>query len=415
VVAVVVLLSAAPARAQGPAAPALPDDVLARAASPDPAERMAAATSLGARPTPAATNLLVVLLSRDVDPRVRAWAATVLGGTRNADALPSLELAAGYDWDPGVRAAAAAARDALAPFARRPKLAAGLSVLCPGCGYFYLRRPERAAAFLGAGAALFGAAYAVVENTPADPFGNHPDGRALPLELGLQNLWFYGIFATYRDARLARGDAGARFPVARDELGDLVIAPFNPNVVKSPYVWAGLPALLGAAVGWGYLVSRFTSISMQTSTRSLGDPGGVTFFGRRYGTGAGFALGETYNLALYDPVAVGEESLFRGVVQAGLSETSLGLWGGWAVGSAIFGGLHSFNFIGEEQGFETAAVAVPFITLTGSYLGYVFIKQHFSLRTGVAIHFWYDFALATLDFIADPDHQPFVVRVALPF
>jgi len=40
---------------------------------------------------------------------------------------------------------------------------------------------------------------------------------------------------------------------------------------------------------------------------------------------------------------------------------------------------------------------------------------NFSLETSVAIHFWYDFALATLDFMADPDHQPFVLRFGMPF
>jgi membrane protease YdiL (CAAX protease family) len=355
------------------------------------------------------------MLGRDIDPHVRAWAASALGASRNPDFIPALEWAARADYDAYVRAAAEAAARALRPFAHRPKVAAGFSVLCPGCGYFYLRDPTRAVAYLGAAGALLGAALLVQDQTPVDDSGGHPDGRAMPLEMAIQELWFYGIFASYRDARLARDDAGARYPVAREHLTEMVIAPFNPHVLKSPYVWAGLPVLIGAAVGYGVLVSHFVSIDNGPPTRSLGDPGGVRFFGHHYGTAAGFALGSGYNATLYDMVAVGEESLFRGVVQSGLSETSLGLWGGWAVGSAIFGGIHAFNFIGEEQGFKTAAVAVPYITLTGSYLGYVFIKKDFSLLTGVAIHFWYDFALATIDFIADPDHQPFVARVAFPF
>ena len=53
----------------------------------------------------------------------------------------------------------------------------------------------------------------------------------------------------------------------------------------------------------------------------------MTFFGRRYSTGAGFALGSAFNASVYLPVAVGEEAFFRGTLQAGLSETSLGLWG----------------------------------------------------------------------------------------
>jgi membrane protease YdiL (CAAX protease family) len=147
----------------------------------------------------------------------------------------------------------------------------------------------------------------------------------------------------------------------------------------------------------------------------LGDGGGVRFFGRQYGTGTGFALGEAYNVSLYLPVGVGEEALFRGVIQSGLSETPLGLWGGWAVGSAIFGAAHTFNFIGDTNGVREAALAVPYLMLTGSYLGFVYVRTNFSLLTGAAIHFWYDFALSTVDFIADPDHQPFVARFSTPF
>ena len=149
--------------------------------------------------------------------------------------------------------------------------------------------------------------------------------------------------------------------------------------------------------------------------RTLGDPGGVRFFGRQYGTGAGFALGEAYNLSLFLPVGVGEEALFRGVIQAGLSETSLDLWGGWALASVIFGGAHVFNFIGSGDGWRTAALAVPYLMASGGYLGLVYIETGFSLRAGAAVHFWYDFLLSTLDFIADPDHQPFVMRFATPF
>ena len=49
------------------------------------------------------------------------------------------------------------------------------------------------------------------------------------------------------------------------------------------------------------------------------------------------------------------------------------------------------------------------------HLGYVFIRQNFSLAASTAIHFWYDFGLSTLGFIFDPDNQPFNVRIGLPF
>src|SRR6266404_2159833 len=69
-------------------------------------------------------------------PRVRAASARALGATRNPDYAEVLKYASQADADPGVRTAAAQAYEVLWPYGKRVKLAAGLSVLCPGCGFF---------------------------------------------------------------------------------------------------------------------------------------------------------------------------------------------------------------------------------------------------------------------------------------
>jgi hypothetical protein len=414
------LALSAPARAQvggGMAAP-VPAEVLSRAAAPDVATRQGAIASLQAIETPAAWELVLAMLQRDLDPLVRASAALALGTSHDPAFASALAYAVGADPDASVRAAAAASQAAVAPFGKRPKVAAGFSVLCPGCGYFYLGQADRAVGFLGGAAGLLAAGYVVLEESPLVTDGrsvSHAGGRATPLFMAAQNLWFYGIYASYRDARLARGDFGAHHPVAREDLGDLLFAPFNPHVLKSPWVWAGLPIMVGAAAGASYLIARASSEPMASSMRTLADPGGVQFFGHHYGTGTGVALVSAYNTSLYLPVGAGEEALFRGVVQAGLSETSLSVWGGWAVGSAIFGAAHTFNFIGDANGGRTAALAVPYLMVTGSYLGFLYVHTNFSLRAGTAVHFWYDFLLGTIDFVTDPDHQPFIARFAMPF
>jgi membrane protease YdiL (CAAX protease family) len=418
-VIVAALATAAGAAEPSSRAAPVPTDLVARAADPDVATRLAAIASLAALATPAAFELELAMLQRDVHPRVRAAAAAALGDSHDPAFEPALRYASRADPDPDVRANAAASRERVAPFAKRPKMAAGLSVLCPGCGYFYLGRPEQAIAYLGAGAGLLATGLAVLDGSPSvlDSQGNvtHDGGRSQPFFNAIQNLWFYGVYATYRDARLARGDLGARYPVAKEQLPDLLAAPFSPRVLKSPWVWAGVPTMLGVALGAGTLISRATSSHDTTTvTRSLADGGGVQFFGKHYGTATGVALGETYNVGMYLPVAVGEEALFRGTVQAGLSE-SMGQWGGWALGSAIFGAAHTFNFIGDTNGVKEAALAVPYLMVTGSYLGFLYIHSDFSLLRGVAVHFWYDFLLATFDFVADPDHQPFVMRFGMPF
>jgi len=397
--------------------PWLPPALLARAASMQPAERVAAAAELAELRTMRAENLLVVMLQRDYDPGVRAAAARALGTTHNPEHIQALRWAADSDQGPGVREAATRAADALTPFAVSPKWAAAYSTLCPGCGYFYLHRKVRAATYLGSASAMVLLALHVEEDNPTTPNGLRLQDHDDPLDqltvAAVQNLWFYGIFAAYRDARVARADLGYRYPVAKEQMADLLAAPFNPRVLKSPWVWAGVPALLGA----GVLLTRLVSPTVfGAGSRSLTDGKGVNFFGYHYGTAGGVALGETYDAGLYLPVAVGEESLFRGVIQAGLSETSLGLWGGWAAASAIFGGAHVFNYLdGSRDEFRRAGYAVPYLMATGGYLGMVFIKSDFSLLGNTAVHFWYDFLLGTISFIADPEHQPWVVQFGMPF
>jgi len=65
----------------------VPEDVLARAAALDVETRVDAIGSLRALATPAAWNLVLALLQRDVDPRVRAAAARALGASHDTDAL----------------------------------------------------------------------------------------------------------------------------------------------------------------------------------------------------------------------------------------------------------------------------------------------------------------------------------------
>jgi membrane protease YdiL (CAAX protease family) len=388
-------------------------------ASPDGSVRLAAVPVLGQLWTIHARERLMLMARADGDPRVRASAVRVLATTRDPGFRPLLRSIATNDPDPSVRQEAAGADAQLEAFSRRPRSAAGFSLLCPGCGYFYLRQPKRAAAYLGATGALLGAGVALLAGGGSDPLPGQSGPRrepttaplAIPVLNAAQNLYFYSVFATYRDARIRRNDEGYSYPVSREGLTDLVTAPFRPSVLGRPWFWAGLPALFGAAIGFSILVDADEPVQ---AMRTLAEGDGVWFLGRRYGKKTGFALGESYYAGLFLPVGVGEEALFRGAIQPGLSEM-LGLWPGWAVASAIFGAVHAFNFTSQAQGLSIAAKAVPFITATGSYLGLVAIKTGFQLETSVALHFWYDFLLGTAAFLVDPDNQPFAMRFGLPF
>ncbi len=84
--------------------------------------------------------------------------------------------------------------------------------------------------------------------------------------------------------------------------------------------------------------------------------------------------------------------------------------------SAIFGGAHVFNYFdGARSEFKRAAVAVPYLMATGGYLGLVYIKSDFSLSAETPPCISGTTSCWARSFIADPDHQPWVVQYGMPF
>ena len=406
-VVAIALTAAAPARAQ--------TDPYVRAASPNPAVRSLAAADLAIDPQQRAVDMLIVLLQRDVDWTVRLSAARAIERRRDPALGDALKLASRFDPSPDVRRGAAEAYEHLWPFSKSPKGAAGYSLLCPGCGHFYLRQNGTGAAYLLTTAALLGSGLALIsQSDDVSALGGASDTAKVPIGLQLvmagQNLWFYAIFDAYRDARVLRGDEGYEHPITRETLGTLASAPFRPSVLKSPWVWAGVPAALAAGIAVSYAVAPDELTG--DDRPSIFEVDEVNFLGKGYSPGAGFALGELYFGGLFVPVGVGEEALFRGVLQAELTER-FGPWGGLAIASTIFGAVHTFNFTQKGSDIEDAAVAVPFITIVGSSLGLAYMNTGYRLETSVAMHFWYDFLLSTAAFAADPEHQPFVVRYGM--
>jgi len=388
-------------------------DSFARAADPDPAVRAEAAADLAVDPDPHASAMLHTLLQRDGAPPVRAAAAAAIAARRDPDLDGWLTTAASSDPDPGVRAAAAAAHAQLVPWGKRPGTAAGLSLLCPGCGELYLGHTDVGAEQLAATATLITSGALLIRGHSASLGGPTDSAQAsvgFALVMAGQNSWFYSIFDAYRDARLLRGDLGYRHPMTHERLCDLATAPFRPAVLKSPWLWAGVPLTLALGLGVSYLSAR----SDLTGQPSIFDIKNLNVLGHTFGRGAGFAAGEGYFVSLFDPVGIGEEALFRGVIQNELDER-FGQWGGLALGSAIFGAVHTLNFLQPGADPKQALIAVPVIAVLGSTLGLAFIKTGYHLETSVAMHFWYDFLLSTADFIVDPQHQPFVVQYGAAF
>jgi membrane protease YdiL (CAAX protease family) len=378
------------------------------AADPDPAVRARAASELVGDPDLHAADMLLVLEQRDVVPGVRAAAASAIAERRDPNLDEALEQSSMRDPDPVVRDAAHAAHERLWPWSKQPRTAAGLSLLCPGCGQVYLREPGEGAAMLAVTAGLVASGVLLLRDAGTVSLDGASTTKAAPIGLDLaeagQNAWFYSIFDAYRDARVLRGDVGYSFAITRERLPELVTAPFNPRVLKSPWVWAGVPLALLAGIG----VSAIASSGDLSDNPSIFDVKQINFLGHNYHRSAGFALGEGYFASLFGPVGVGEESLFRGLIQTEMEER-FGTGWGIVTASAIFGTVHLVNF-GQDP--KQALIAVPTIAVIGGTLGLAYAHTGHKLETGVAMHFWYDFLLSTVGFAVDPTHQPFVVNYA---
>lgn len=229
--------------------------------------------------------------------------------------------------------------------------------LVPGLGHAYLGDYKTAGKLLGATA--LGASAALL--SPSAVEGHD-------LGLATIHLWFYSLYATYRDVRTLNGIEHSHYAMPNERLSDLALAPLRWSVLKKPEVWGGLLGAYATAVAVGVLSKTF---SFQKKA-SLVMQGGST------------------PLVAW-PVGIGEESLFRGFLQPALAE-SLTPWGGIALSSLLFGAAHipNANELHGREKKDYYAFSLPFITAMGSYLGWMAYKNS-SLQESVALHVWYDF------------------------
>ena len=216
---------------------------------------------------------------------------------------------------------------------------------------------------------------------------------------GLQDVYVYGISATYIDNALAQRKRFA----PRDSLADLLAAPFNIEVIKDPKVFLGLVGALAVGIGATLLID-----DIDTSNAG-GDP---NVFGRQFSAAPGYGLGLGIGAGLFAQVGVAEEALFRGVVQSGLAR-GLGENAGLVYGSLIFGAAHAPNALGleGEQRTNYLLYALPTITALGTYMSYLYKDSDYSLAPSTALHFWYDFLLSGTFFLLSPDDSLISARI----
>jgi membrane protease YdiL (CAAX protease family) len=349
--------------------------------------------------------------------------------TSNPSSQPSTAPTS-QSFDPGAEEAAALALDptpSTAPTSflfQEPKLypikrlptrsspsTASFLALVPGLGHAYLGEYGEAA---GYGGSMLGLRLILEVVTTVEPEFN---GQTIGL--GMQNLWFYNIFDAYRDARRKQKNYDYKTPVTNESLLQLVTAPFRPDVLRKKWVWAGVPAALVGGFGVSLLAERalpetnFSLASLRPTPKPL--PG----LGIAKITSDDLPIllaGGAFLTATFVPVGVGEEALFRGVLQSSLVNR-MGPINGWIAASLLFGSVHIFNFVEVDpiteriSGFNEAGYfAVPYITLVGAGFGYAYMKENDKLSASVAAHFWYDFLLSVPAIFALANAEPATIR-----
>ncbi len=263
-----------------------------------------------------------------------------------------------------------------------------------GLGRLCARRPAEGVALLG----LLGADTAVAAAGFEAPYGK------LGM-IGVQNVVFASASLDALDGWLRH----ERPYTAPETLGELVAAPFRPVVLKRPGVWITTTLWTGAAV---------TTVVLVEQAYGSPDPGGGSpnLFGWSAPPALGYPLGTAALGATYLHVAVGEELLFRGVVQSALSR-ALGPTPGLIVASLVFTGMHVTNWLFVDEELQTVALILgPTFVGTGALVtGGLYQGYGYRLSHSIAAHFWYDFALSMTSFVLYPETSTLSARISLPF
>jgi len=305
---------------------------------------------------------------------------------------------------------------------KNPLLAAGLAFLLPGAGQAYLGNWAAAAGYAGATFGQLGLAVAFAledQNAPATATGTYASpGLSLLMLNQVQTVSLYGIYAAYRDARLYNHNAGYAVAIPDHDLTTYLLSPFAPEVLRKPEVWLGLIAAVLFVVAYDAGVkAALTALHFAPQpARPLWRQSSVRVLGSDHSRLDGAALSTALNGVLSMQAAMGEEALYRGVLQSELRQ-HLGPWPALAASSSVFAAMHIANTLLQPDA-ETRAgqlLSLPGILLVGSYMGWIFERNGHSLRESIAFHFWYDVIAMGLGLLINPKSTAFTMRIGFAF
>lgn len=274
------------------------------------------------------------------------------------------------------------------------------SLLLPGTGQLCTGKPAEGAVLTGLSTVEIATALTLATD---EHRGEDGDAAMMVTLIALQNTWVYASVDPILDAQRAR----RALYVPQDGLADLALAPFDPRVLSQPVVWGGIAGSFALALGYTMLRDDQFRLDRMTKPRDL--------FGEDVSPAVGYTAAGLGATGMYTHVALGEEVLFRGLVQSSLARNT-GQWQAWIWGSLLFGAFHIPNSLLLEADESTKYITydVPFITGVGGYLGLAYMGSDYALTVPVAIHFWYDFLLSASHLLFDPA-APVMIRWGAPW
>ena len=292
----------------------------------------------------------------------------------------------------------------------RPWVAGWASAFFPGGGFFYLHRPGTGLGYLGVESLELGGVIAAVANSGYDSHDattNDRLNRLLLPGIWLQDTHALGIYDAYRAARIARKNLGYSTPVPEPGLAGLMLAPLEGHTLIRARV--AIPLAITATGGVAF--SLWFRAHHPADAPTAWERSRAPLLSRSTPIGGAFAANEANYAGTFYAVGIGEEALFRGVLQTTFDEW-FGTVPGLLAGSAIFGLAH---FINDPTHPLLAAGNVGFTAVLGTYLGWMYLDDGYDLRASVALHVWYDFLVGTSYFLVDPKHQPLSASITIPF
>lgn len=281
----------------------------------------------------------------------------------------------------------AANKEALAETAPEwlPVTAATLEVI-PGAGHLLLGDLQGAGLALGSVAAPLALG---LLNTPPMLYldQNNPEKGASAFDPICNTAQFLSIYHVYQEGR-DRRDAGSARPRAAS-ISDLIWAPFQSEQLLDWRVWS--------AVAFSFLASKI-AVTAQPYAAAPATPASPLVFQAQSATLLGAqvpsALGYGANLVgsayIGANAGIGEEALFRGVMQTEL-ERSLGPWAGLILTSSLFGLAH----VGGLNKGNALSVFLG-TGLVGFIDGRLYQVADHDLKKSVAAHAYYDFLVFAL-------------------